>query len=476
LASSTVNDEGSHEMERGSLLVHQAQRPRFVSDATGEVDHDPLALAGDNPRFALDKLAVMLDNPFLEAEFPPPCPWQGVSRLEQPTTGGSADSSSEDDLRAAFSDAVRACIGDSDVVAVMYSGGLDSTAVLATAAKICADDGRRLLAMVWNLDDQFGVPTGQLAHRQLRAMGLTCELRILPVEWHSLPEPDWSPTGVRIDYYTRLHRGMIEAVMAEGGDVLLTGVGGDEVLAGWQFMSPDLIKARRWRDLAAYEWGFFKADTAVELVAETISGLAPRLSAERSFDLYSAFAYGPQFRPLPQSLITERFRPVVEEAARDWRRRRYDVFVDRRQTWSQASLWDSVYPLAYAAHPTGSPVYEASPFLEPAFIDFALGLPLVSRFRRLESPPYHWYKPLHRQLLPDTYWGVAPKYKQSYSHIFREYQLDMLADEPLVSVELGLVKPVDMRDLDRIHARLPSALRNVEQWIRGALAQGAQPC
>lgn len=460
----------------GRPLRPQQQRPLFAADDTGRTGPDPLALVDGPPRFSLAKLARNLDNPFLEAEFPPECPWLGVSRIDTPVPPHQPDSSSVDDLADAFQDAIRACIGDAEVVAVMYSGGLDSTSVLVQTAKICQAEGRRLLAMVWNLDDQFGMPTGQLAHRQLKAMDVACELHVLPVDWRDLPEPEWTPLGMRLDYYTRLHRAMVDRAMDAGADVLLTGVGGDEVLAAWQFLTPQLIAARRWRDLRGYQIGMLKGGSPTEVIGEAGALAARRMAPERSFDLYSGIAYGSFLRPLPVSVLHPDHREHVHAAAVRWRRDRLETFVERGQSWADASLWDSIYPLAYSAHPVGTPIYEASPFLEPGFIQWALGLPLVDRFRHSDAPPYHWYKPLHFRLLPPEYTAVAPQYKQSYSHIFREYQLDMLPDDGLKAVELGLIEPYDKRDLDRIHSRLPAAVRNVEQWIRGALASGAQPC
>ena len=471
-----MNAEGGCASGRGPLRPARAQSPVFVSDGTGRTAADPLALVEGRPRFALATLARNLDNPFLSAEFPPDCPWAGVSRVDSPVTPPPAGSSSVDDLTDAFRAAVRACIGDAAVVAVMWSGGLDSTGVLAHAAAICKEDGRRLLALVWNLDDQFGMPTGQLAHRQLRAMDIPCELRVLPVDWRDLPEPEWSPLGIRLDYYTRLHRLMVDRAAEAGAEVLLTGVGGDEVLAAWQFMTPQLIAARRWRELRGYEAGMVRGGSPAEVLGEAAALAALRMRPERSFDLYSGFAYAEFLRPLTAPVLTPAYQEVVHEAAVEWRRRRMELFVTAGQSWADASLWDSIYPLAYAAHPVGVPLYEASPFLEPDFIAYALGLPLVDRFHHSDAPPYHWYKPLHFRLLPPEYPSVAPRYKQSYSHIFREYQLDVLPDGELESVRLGLVEPRDKRDLDRVHSRLPAALRNVEVWIRGALAHGAEPC
>ncbi|MFI6522297.1 asparagine synthase-related protein [Spirillospora sp. NPDC050679] len=452
------------------------QRLLYRNDTTGRVSADPLELIEGTPRFSLRRLAVNFDNPFLEAEFPPACPWEGISRVETTVEAPPPGSSSLADLRDAFRAATRACIDDAETVAVMYSGGLDSTSVLVAADEICRSTGRRLVAVVWNMPDQFGVPTGQLAHRQLKAMDLRCELRILPFAWADLPEPEWSPEGIRFDYYTRMHRAMIELVAAESAEVLLTGVGGDEVLASWQFMTPDLVRSRRWRDLFGYHRGFALDDPLAERVGELLAFASGRMSPARRFDLYSAFAYMRQFTPLPRSIVAEEYRDAAREAAQEWQRRRFARFEADRQTWAQAALWDSVYPLAHMAHPAGSPVREVSPFLEPSFIRFALGLPVVERFRYRDAPPYHWYKTLHFRLLPEEYRGVAPKYKQDYYPIFRDYELGTCPEDRLLSVELGLLDRVDKRDMDQIHPRLLAVQRNVEEWIRGALAAGAVPC
>lgn len=472
----TLTTEGGRPYPGGPPRPFSGQHPTFVSDATGVVSENPLDLVVGTPRFSLDKLATALDNPFLEAEFPPPCPWEGVSRVEVPVPTPRRDSSRALDLTDAFRSAVRSCIGDSGTVAVMYSGGLDSASVLVHTLAMCRAEGRRVIAFVWNLDDQFGVPTGQLTHRQVREMGLDCELRVLPVSWRHLPEPGWSPNGPRIDYYTRLHRLLVEEAVAAGAGVMLTGVGGDEVLAAWQFMTPSLIARRRWRDLHAYEQGMVAGGSTTEVLGEAAALAVHPLRGERAFDLYSALAYASFLTPLSRPVLTPRYAPVVRAAATAWLRARADLFAARKQTWAEASLWDSVYPLAYAAHPAGSSLVEASPFLEPDFVQWSLGLPLVERFRRTDGPMYHWYKALQLRLLPASYRAVAPTYKQSYSHIFRQYQLDVLPDDELVLTELGLLGRLDKRDLGRIHSRLPAALRNVEVWVRGALAAGAQPC
>jgi asparagine synthase (glutamine-hydrolysing) len=452
------------------------QTQLFRSEVTGEIGPDPLRLIDGTPRFSLEKLAINLENPFLEAEFPPPCPWEGVSRHDTMVSPPEPGSSSLDELNDRFRAAVAECVGDAKTVAVMWSGGLDSTSVLVHADALCRRDGRRLIAVVWNLSDQFGVPTGQLAHRQMQALNIRCDLRVMSPGWRTLPEPDWSAAGVRIDYYTRLHRAMIELVSDEGAGVLLTGVGGDEVLAAWQFMTPDLIRARRWRDLRGYVRGFRLAGSPVETLGELAAMVAPAVSRGSAFTLYSAVAYADWLRPRPTSLLRDEYQPVVAAAARDWFRDRHELFVAQRQTPASASVWDSVYPLAFAAHPSGVPLPERSPFLSASFIRYTLGLPEHERFGYDTTVPYYWYKRLHLRLLPEAYRSVAPTYKQNYAHNFREYQMDVLPDGRLLCAELGLIRDVDKRDIALVHSRLPAAVRNVDQWIRGALEMGAEPC
>lgn len=446
----------------------------FVAD-DGRRGAHPLELADDHRSFSLLRLAKNLANPFLDAEFPPDCPWVGVRRFDVEPVLSRPGSTPVEQLPALFGDAVERCVGDAGTVAVMFSGGLDSASVLVHADQLCRRSGRRLIAFVWNLTDQFGVPTGQLAHRQIAALQIECDLVVMDTDWRELPDPKWSPHGPRLDYYTRLHHAMTERLIADGADVLLTGIGGDEVLGAWQFMTPDLVTARAWRKARAYLKGFAIGDDGVTVLAELLA-LGRRLTpVDTYFDLYCGFGFTHRLRPLPQPILQPDYDDAVRELAAGWLRERRAEFRHRDQTWADASLYDSIYPLAHAAHPAGSPLRELSPFLDQEFIRLATGLPLTSRFHA-EGPAYHWYKNLHRRLLPVAYFDVAPTYKQSYSHIFREYQLDTMPAGDLACVDLGLVVPHDLRDLETLHPRLPAAVRNVELWLRGALDSGGRPC
>lgn len=449
--------------------------PLYSRTEDGALDGDPLRLAAPARRFSLERLALLLDGLPFEAEFPPECPWEGVVRHRPPLGLPPLGSSDESTLREEFAAAVSRCLGDAESAVVLLSGGMDSWAVFAQAWEQTRRDGRRLSAVVWNLRDQFGKATASLVHRQLRAVGISCDLHVLPAEWRSLPEPPWSPLGPRHDYYTRLHQATVDHAHAIGATVLLSGQGGDEVLGAWNHLSGSLARGRRWRDLRHYLAAFGRGDSMVEVAGEAAALAARRLPPQTSFQLYVATALRDVVNSGRPPVLTDPYRDSVTEWVEDWLAARFASFRADGGDWATASLRDSIFPWAYDAHPLGAPVRQRSPFVDDRFVRYAFGLPPAARFRAEGPHPYQWYKALHLRLLPPALRPLLPEYKQSYSDAFRRYVLDVLPEGPLLVEELGLIRPMDRLDLERVHPRLPIVVRNVERWVAGALEAGAEP-
>ncbi|GAA2272619.1 hypothetical protein GCM10010149_13220 [Nonomuraea roseoviolacea subsp. roseoviolacea] len=449
--------------------------PLFSRPKDGALDRDPMRLAAPAKRFSLRKLALMLDGLPFEAEFPPECPWEGVTRHRPPLDLPPLGSSDESALDAEFAAAVSRCLGDAESAVVLLSGGMDSWAVFTYAWRQARREGRRLSAVVWNLRDQFGKATAGLVHRQLRAVGITCDLHVVPAEWRELPEPDWSPLGPRHDYYTRLHQATVDHAHALGATVLLSGQGGDEVLGAWNHLSSSLARGRRWRDLRRYLAAFGRADSFVEVAGEAAALVARRLPPETSFQLYVATALRDVVNGGRPPVLTDVHREAVRNWTEDWLAARFAEFRAEGGDWATASLRDSIFPWAYDAHPLGAPIRQRSPFVDETFLRYAFGLPPGSRFRAEGPFPYQWYKALHLRLLPPELRPLLPEYKQSYSDAFRRYVFDVLPEGPLLVEELGLIRPMDRLDLEKVHPRLPIVVRNVERWVAGALEAGAEP-
>ncbi|MFI9559220.1 asparagine synthase-related protein [Nonomuraea endophytica] len=449
--------------------------PLYLRPEDGALDRDPLRLVTSAKRFSLEPLALLLDGLPFEAEFPPESPWEGVVRhrppLDLPPLGSTDDAA----LGEEFAAAVSRCLGDAEAAVVLLSGGMDSWAVFSHAWKQTQREGRRLSAVVWNLRDQFGKATASLVHRQLQAVGISCDLHVLPAEWHALPEPRWSPLGPRHDYYTRLHQATVDHAADIGASVLLSGQGGDEVLGAWNHLSASLARGRRWRDLRSYLTSFSQADSLVEVAGEAAALAARRLPSHLSFQLYVATALRDVVNSGRPSVLTDAYRESVKGWTEGWLADRFESFGEAGGDWTTASLRDSIFPWAYDAHPLGAPIRQRSPFVDERFVRYAFGLPPATRFRAEGPYPYQWYKALHLRLLPAALRPMLPGYKQSYSDAFRRYVLDVLPEGPPLIEELGLIQPMDRLDLERVHPRLPIVVRNVDRWVAGALEAGAEP-
>lgn len=449
--------------------------PLYTRTEDGALDRDPMRLLTPPRRFSLERLALLLDGLPFEAEFPPECPWEGVVRHRPPLDLSPLGSSDASALGEEFAAAVSRCLGDAESAVVLLSGGMDSWAVFVHAWRQAQREGRRLSAVVWNLRDQFGKATAALVHRQLRALDISCDLHVLPAEWQALPEPAWSPLGPRHDYYTRLHQATVDHAASIGAGVLLSGQGGDEVLGAWNHLSASLVRGRRWHDLRRYLAAFGRGDSLVEVAGEAAAVAARRLPAHLSFQLYVATALREVINSGRPSVLTDVYRESVGDWTQRWLADRFTSFQEAGGDWTTASLRDSIFPWAYDAHPLGAPIRQRSPFVDEPFVRYAFGLPPASRFRAEGPYPYQWYKALHLRLLPAELRPLLPGYKQSYSDAFRRYVFDVLPEGPLLIGELGLIRPMDRLDLERIHPRLPIVVRNVERWVAGALEAGAEP-
>src|SRR5579859_2279061 len=150
--------------------------PARYRDDRGRQDGDLDRLLGSQPRYSLASLAAYFTGPALYRDFRPECPWAGITVVRpQPPRPGQGPAGRDDALRAAFDEAVRAAIGEQACVAVAFSGGMDSAAVLWAAWQRCREDGRRLVAVTLAQRDDEGRRTGEVAASVAAALGADCE-------------------------------------------------------------------------------------------------------------------------------------------------------------------------------------------------------------------------------------------------------------------------------------------------------------
>src|SRR5581483_8277918 len=103
--------------------------PVYLRPEDGQTSPNPLPLLGSHPTFSLRKLALELSPPALVGEFHPESPWLGITRL-RPSIKWPQATYNPDDICTRFRKSVATSIGDASTIAVLASGGLDSTAIL----------------------------------------------------------------------------------------------------------------------------------------------------------------------------------------------------------------------------------------------------------------------------------------------------------------------------------------------------------
>ncbi len=435
----------------------------------GHIGPDPLVLAGERPRFSLSKLALYLTPPALVGEFLPDCPWAEVSRL-RPSVPWPSAHAPLDDLVMQFRQSVATCIGNASAVAVALSGGLDSTAVLFHAHELCQREGRRLVALTVDLEDDAGRSSAIVAQRLIEALHLHCELHVIRNEADPstpLPDPCWHPGGPRNDAMPRLNRAIADVAATAGAEVLLSGDGADELLGAVRYLFPQFLRSGKWHTALSYLRDLVAGGGRRRLETEVLAMTASLFPARWSSWLYWATNWPELCTIQAPTVLSERFQSHVEGWAKSWVQQILAFHSRHHHAWAVADAWDAVFPSDVI--PPAGRIPEQDPFMTPSFTQYAMSLPLVDRYAASLSTPYHRSKSLVIQLYPHHVHAVLPSTKQIFSRSFETYQQHSLNVERCIAYGLICKKHLDTcRD-----ASLLRTVQAIEQWIIGAEQRGA---
>jgi asparagine synthase (glutamine-hydrolysing) len=445
------------------------ERPRFVTPG-GQASADPLEVLPPRPAVDLAGLALMLSAPAVELEFMPASPWLGVT-LRRPEPPWPLPATDPAELTGEFHASVERCMGGAGTVAVFFSGGLDSLAVLLHARDIARGQGRQVAAVAVDLLDDNGVTVAEVARRLIGSLAPGCPLVVIPPDPGGLPEPAWLPQGPRLRGLPRLNRAASEAAERLGATVMLTGNGGDELFMTRDYLALELARARRWRDAASYlrdvcrYWGLRRG-----LTREGLAVLVPALAPRYSFGLYTALESPSLADTGALELLAPAVRPAVERFAGQWLADRAALARGTRTSWCATLARDMMWPLDPA--PGYGAVPELSPFMDQRFASYAAGLPLAATYCATRAVPYHRHKALVAGLAPDGAAAHLPAGKQQFTAAIRRYFSRVLAGRRLVGAEHGLFSPQAAALLGQM-PHLAPVCHAMDVWLEGAISKGA---
>lgn len=407
-----------------------------------------------NSTVALQRLALYLSPIALQGEFRPMCPWAECTSCAHDTTSTLTHASVVTSLGATFRYAVARCVADAGTVAVSFSGGIDSLAVLWNLDRYCRSSSRRLIAITANLVDDEGQHSKDIAARQIASLGIKCEHVVVNVA-DALSWPPWTPAGPRLDAMPEVNSAINECARLTGAAVLLTGEGADELLGCPRFIGPALVRHNR-SDVPQYMADVGRQSLWKELLA-ALSRLLPRSPRQL---LYWVANWPEMCSTEPYPVLSQRFRESVRHWGAQWLR--HQVTSDMcAQPWSLADAYYSRHP--WDPLPPAGPIPTASPFLDPIFVRRSEAIPVWERYAATLSSSYHRRKSVILGFLPPEAAAVIPRQKQIFTQAFIRYQERWPRHAP-VSTSLGLIDSTALRSCDD-----PSVLlqvRAIEHWLR----------
>jgi asparagine synthase (glutamine-hydrolysing) len=435
--------------------------PHFVVDDQRIDDPAHLTTSG---RIRLGELALMFSAVSMVGEFQPTSVWDNSQKVwswKRPSYVGT----SIQELRLAFHRAVIESVGDASVVAVSFSGGLDSLAILKETSKYCSLSGRRCVAITADVRDDCGDGAFETAQCLIHDLRLNCEhVRIAPEA--AVNPPLWTPVGPRLEAMPNLVRAISDVARMAGAQIILSGDGADELLGTPRYLIGAFCKSfdkpRTIRFLKIVAHGGWNA-VRLEFIA-LMTNLVPTRKAKAL--LYWAANWPDLCSLAPPNLLSAELAASTNEWQRKWVTDRITQHADNFTSWAEADAWDNVCPMDRL--PDAGGVHEACPFLNNNFVEAAQSIPLECRFEPRFESVYHAQKGLVVSLIDQQDISHLPKSKQIFSCSILGQASDQ--DWPVHAIEVGLLSPDALRDCYDMKLRL--RIRAVEEWIKEARFRG----
>lgn len=421
----------------------------------------PWEAAGSSPRVDLDALARVFTAPFQFAESLCGSYWKGVDLIwETPSPLSSPRPPDE-----VFREVVDGLCVNKRKIAIQFSGGLDSLAVLLQVRQTIPDDG--ILLFHAGLTDDCGVASEMIASRILKSIDFKGHFETVPLKAEHADSGTWSAYGPKMTTFPGMHEAISRLAAERGADILLNGDGADELVSTHNFATLHILRRSGLRSGWRYfrDAGMSDAGYARELAA-IVSGLLP---AEYRLKLYLASNWaGLLDNELASRLLGATYRDSALHWAEQWAQDLLHGHIEKGLTWMSAERLDAWWPQPYI--PPASSLEEASPFLDTTFISNMRAVPTHELYRPSERTQYHRVKGIITGLIRQHENIWLPPNKQLFSKMVSEFYNDH-DFSPHVIHQVGLLE----RDNGLIEqdTKFKMTVRAVENWLRGAIERGA---
>jgi hypothetical protein len=419
---------------------------------------DSLITSSAAERLIIDRglLAEWLAWPTVLGEFPPNSPTRSAAEplvLDVPRS-----STQESPHQALVTVLAEVCEHyESDKIAVLLSGGIDSAAIFLNLLELVGP--HRVLAVAVDLVDDRGGSSVEVAKR----ICINADPRVdfMVADPATLPHVGWSEAEPRLDALPRHNDAMLTLAQAQGCQIALTGNGGDELFGTPRFLTGSMAK-RGYRNLLSYA-----ADTVLfateAMVLEPTSLAAQCLPLTLSAHLYSRIASPGDFRR-PSPVLSTPSQMRVRDWTLSWNAQVHSILT-QFSTWAEFEAWSNVFPLVPPKSYV-SEIHLSHPLLDRRVINAALSVQLTERYHAYAHSPYWRAKWGSLQLIPAKYRSVLPIHKQIFGRELRQYHH---IRDPRRLKDLQIVKrDADMRGLS---ASLITRLSAIETWLEIAMSR-----
>ena len=398
---------------------------------------NPLDLV-TNGAVQLENAALLLSKISILGDFQPSSLWDGVEKVWKKPRFKPKETNI-DELKYVFRKLIRNRIKGNHNIAVSFSGGLDSLAILKTVTSLLDKPRLQCTAITADLTDDTGNSAATRARNIINQLSIPCQHVVVKPDGAS-QAPSWNPRGPRLEAMPRIARAISDHASKHNASVLFLGDGADETLRSPRYLVWRLLRDLDFSTLKSYITDI--ASRGVYSVRDEFLCSLGYLSPHNiSSKLYWAINWPDLCHLGNHKYLNKRYRQRVNEWSSQWLTNHLSNNLPNEGSWCDFDALDALYPSDPFPDAGNIPTY--SPFLEDRFVEKASSIPLTERYNSNYTSRYRRVKSLVIDLIDVNDHSYLPDYKCIYSKSFKRSisnnidQIDVLYDYSLIRDDLS---------------------------------------
>lgn len=415
-----------------------------------------------------EKIALMLSKVSVINEFFPDSPWNNESKVWK-SFSYTYHTSDVTNLKLRFTHVISSIINKYDTIAVAFSGGLDSLAILLETSRQCKDLGKTCIAITAEMVDDKGESCFLQSQKVIKDFSIDCKhIKFVPKNSSTLY---WNKEGPRREAMPYAVQEMANIAESQNAKVILSGSGADSILGCPKYLTYTFLEQKKYTDLFYYVVDVGKAGFWA-LRREFSSLFSNKLEPYLSVKAYMALSDPEVCDVEVNNHLNEPYKTLVNSWSKDWLINNIDLLIKHHSSWAKMDAINLIN--MYDPLPPAGEILHINPFEDDELVRISTEIPLEIRYNSSFPSAYLRQKSLVVSLIGIDNLKYLPQYKKTYRNTIMGSSVKDLCN-PDTLIKSGILQKnfESFFDKDDVYGNnMLARIAMLDTWLMNTLNMG----